>query len=134
LIDAEAPDLRAALKDLGGADVVYDAVGGDLHRAAFRALRPGGRMLVIGFASGDVPQAKLNHLLVKNVDLLGLYWGGLLKSHPDVVTDSIATLFAMWEAGEIKPHVSHVLPLDRADEALELMRTRKSTGKVVVTP
>ncbi|KIT17493.1 NADPH:quinone oxidoreductase family protein [Jannaschia aquimarina] len=134
LVDAEAPDLRNRLRDLGGADVVYDAVGGKLHDAAFRAMRPGGRLLVIGFASGEVPQPKLNHLLVKNVDLLGLYWGGLLKSHPHVVTDSIASLFSMYERGDIAPHVSHVLPLEKADEALELLRRRKSTGKVVVRP
>ncbi|MEM7710885.1 MAG: NADPH:quinone oxidoreductase family protein, partial [Pseudomonadota bacterium] len=75
-IDAEAPDLRDRLRALGGADVVFDAVGGDLFKDAFRAMRPDGRMVVVGFASGDVPQVKANHLLVKNVDLLGLYWGG----------------------------------------------------------
>ena len=133
-IDAEAPDLRDRLRALGGADVVYDAVGGALHDAAFRALNPGGRLLVIGFASGEVPRPRLNHLLVKNVDLLGLYWGGLATTHPRVVRDSVAALMAMWERGELAPHVSHVLPLERADEALGLLRERRSTGKVVVTP
>ena len=134
LIDAEVPDLRQRLRDLGGIDVAYDAVGGPAHEAAFRALRPGGRLLVIGFASGEVPVPRLNHLMVKNIDLLGLYWGGLALSHPDVVRGSVQALMAMWEDGALRPHVSHVLPLERAEEALDLLRHRRATGKVVVTP
>ncbi|TFL18866.1 NADPH:quinone oxidoreductase family protein [Jannaschia formosa] len=133
LIDAEAPDLRDRLRALGGADVVYDAVGGAAFEAAFRATNPGGRILVIGFASGEVPQIRANHLMVKNIDVMGVYWGGYLRFAPQVVADSIAALFRMYAAGEIAPHVSHVLPLERADEALDLLRTRRSTGKVVVT-
>lgn len=134
LIDAEDPALRDRIKALGGADVVYDAVGGALFEAAFRAVRPGARVLVIGFASGDVPQVKANHLLVKNVDLIGVYWGGYMRFAPQVVADSLAALFAMVEAGELKPHVSHVLPLERADEGFALLRERRSTGKVVIAP
>ena len=134
LVDADAPDLRDRLRALGGADVVYDAVGGDAFDAAFRATNPGGRILVIGFASGTVPQPKLNHLMVKNIDLIGLYWGGYLRFAPDVVTTSIAALMEMWRDGAIRPHVSHVLPLDRVEEGLDLIRSRRSTGKVVVTP
>ncbi|GIT90772.1 NADPH:quinone oxidoreductase [Jannaschia pagri] len=134
LIDAGAPDLREQVKALGGADVVYDAVGGDAFDAAFRATNPGGRIIVIGFASGTVPQIKANHLMVKNIDVMGVYWGGYLKFDPKVVTDSLAALFAMYGAGGLRPHVSHVLALDKADEALELLRSRRSTGKVVVAP
>jgi NADPH2:quinone reductase len=79
-----------------------------------------------------VPQVKANHLLVKNVDLLGMYWGGYLRSKPQVITDSIAALFEMYGRGELQPHVSHRLPLARVAEGLDLMRTRKSTGKVVI--
>ncbi|WGH77807.1 NADPH:quinone oxidoreductase family protein [Jannaschia ovalis] len=132
VIDAEDPDLRGTIKALGGADVVYDAVGGDAFKAAFRATNADARILVIGFASGEVPQVKANHLLVKNVDLLGMYWGGYLRSKPLVITDSIATLFQMYGRGELRPHVSHRLPLDRVAEGLELMRARRSTGKVVI--
>ena len=134
LIDAKTDDIRAACKALGGVDVVYDPVGGDQFDAAFRATNPEGRILSIGFASGTVPQIKANHLLVKNLSVIGFYWGGYLKFRPSVVTDSLATLMGWYEAGRIKPHVSHVLPLDRAAEALELLRSRTSTGKVVVTP
>ncbi|MHA7850146.1 NADPH:quinone oxidoreductase family protein [Roseovarius sp.] len=134
LIDAKTDDIRAACKALGGVDVVYDPVGGDQFDAAFRATNPEGRILSIGFASGTVPQIKANHLLVKNLSVIGLYWGGYLKFRPSVVTDSLTTLMGWYEAGRIKPHVSHVLPLDQAAEALELLRSRTSTGKVVVTP
>ena len=134
LIDASTEDIRAVCKELGGVDVVYDPVGGDQFRAAMRACNPEGRILSIGFASGDVPQIPANHLLVKNLSVMGLYWGGYLKFRPEVVTDSLRTLFSWYEAGRITPHVSHVLPLDRAEEALELLRSRRSTGKVVVTP
>lgn len=134
LIDASTEDIRAVCKELGGVDVVYDPVGGDQFRAAMRACNPEGRILSIGFASGDVPQIPANHLLVKNLSVMGLYWGGYLKFRPEVVTDSLRTLLKWYEEGRIKPHVSHVLPLDRVEEALELLRSRRSTGKVVVTP
>ncbi|MGB3406667.1 MAG: NADPH:quinone oxidoreductase family protein [Jannaschia sp.] len=133
LIDAEAPDLRDRIRALGGADVVYDAVGGPAFDAAFRATNPGGRILVIGFASGSVPQVKANHLLVKNIDLMGVYWGGYLAFRPQVLTDSIAALFAMHGKGDLSPHISHILSLDRAPEGLDLMRSRASTGKIVIT-
>ncbi|MCK0167515.1 NADPH:quinone oxidoreductase family protein [Jannaschia sp. S6380] len=134
LIDADAMDLRDRLRALGGADVVYDAVGGAAARAAFRALNPGGRHIVIGFASGDVPEFPANHLMVKNVDLIGVYWGGYMRFDPRPVRDSIATLFDMYDRDVIRPHVSHVLPLSEVEQALDLIRSRRSTGKVVVTP
>ena len=132
LIDAATPDLRAALKDAGPIDVVYDAVGGDMGEAAMRALAPEGRFLAIGFASGKVPVAKLNHLLVKNIDVIGFYWGGYLRFRPDALTESLGKLTAMWEVGRIKPHVSHVLPFDEVEAGLELLRSRTATGKVVI--
>ncbi len=134
LIDAKTDDIRVRVKDLGGADVVYDPVGGEQWQAAFRACKPEARLLPIGFASGEVPQIPANHLMVKNLSVLGVYWGGYLKFRPEVVTDSIRTLMGWYAEGRLKPHVSHVLPLDQAREGLELLRARKSTGKVVITP
>ena len=131
--DASA-DITAEVKALGGADVVYDPVGGDAFTAAMRATNREGRIITIGFASGDVPQIPANHMLVKNIDVIGFYWGGYLKFNPEAVTTSMAELFAMFTAGQLKPHVSHILSLDQAGDALELLRSRKSTGKVVVTP
>lgn len=133
LIDSDEGDLREQLKALGGVDVVYDPVGGELFKAALRACRPEARILPLGFASGDVPQIPANIILVKNISVLGFYWGGYVKFAPEVLTDSFQTLFDWYGAGKLKPHVSHVLPLGEANEALDLLRTRKATGKVVVT-
>jgi len=133
-IDTETEDIRAVCKQAGGVDVVYDPVGGDGFRAALRACRPEARVIVIGFASGEVPQIPANHLLVKNISVLGFYWGGYLAFRPEVLSDSLAVLFGWYAAGRLRPHVSHVLPLDRAAVGLELLRSRTSTGKVVITP
>lgn len=133
LIDATTQDIRDVVKSLGGADVVYDPVGGEQWKAAFRACNPEARLLPIGFASGDVPQIPANHMLVKNLTVIGLYWGGYLKFRPEVLTDSLATLFDWYAKGRIKPHVSHALPLEQTAEAMELLRSRRSTGKVVIT-
>lgn len=131
LID-DSEDLRARVLDLGGADVVYDAVGGAAFKAAFRACKPEGRLLPIGFASGEVPQIPANHLLVKNLSVLGFYIGGYMKFRPDLVRDSLARLIGWHGAGRLKPHISHVLPLDKVEDGMELLRSRKSTGKVVI--
>lgn len=133
LIDSDTQDLREVVKSLGGADVVYDPIGGDLFKAALRACNPEARIIPLGFASGEVPQIPANILLVKNIEVIGYYWGGYLKFAPDVLHDSLDTLLEWYAAGELRPHISHTLPLERADEALELLRSRKSTGKVVVT-
>lgn len=132
-IDSDTPDLKDVLKAMGGIDVVYDAVGGDAFMAALRATRPEGRLLAIGFAGGTVPQIPANLLLVKNLTVMGLYWGGYLTFAPKVLNDSLSTLMGWIAEGSLRPHISHILPLDRADEALALLRDRKSTGKVVVT-
>ncbi len=132
LIDAETDDIRKMIKDLGGADVVYDPVGGDQFTAAFRACRPEARILTIGFASGDVPQIPANHLLVKNLTVMGLYWGGYLSFAPDVLTGSLRTLLDWAAEARIAPRAQHTYPLDRAMDGLDLLRTRKSTGKVVI--
>ncbi|WP_054002549.1 NADPH:quinone oxidoreductase family protein [Shimia sp. SK013] len=133
LIDAGTEDIRDAVKALGGADVVYDPVGGEQFKAAFRACRPEARLLPIGFASGDIPSIPANHLLVKNLTVMGLYWGGYMAFKPQVILNSMRTLFGWHAEGKIKPHISHVLPLDQAADAYELLRSRKSTGKVVVS-
>jgi len=132
LVNSETDDMRAIVKDLGGADVVYDPVGGDQFKAALRACNPEARLLPLGFASGEVPQIPANILLVKNLTVMGLYWGGYAKLKPSVLTDSFKTLIDWYVAGKIKPHVSNIVPLAQANDALDLLRTRKATGKVVV--
>ncbi len=132
VIDSDAPDLKAAFKALGGVDVVYDAVGGPGFDAALSACRPEGRLLAIGFASGQVPQVPANLLLVKNLSVMGLYWGGYQKFAPQVLRGSLETLLRWYGEGGLRPHISHILPFSQLPQALELLRDRKSTGKVVV--
>ncbi|MEP4197596.1 MAG: NADPH:quinone oxidoreductase family protein [Aliishimia sp.] len=134
LIDAEVGDLRQALLDLGGVDVVYDPVGGDGFTSAFRACNPEARILTIGFASGEVPQIKANHLLVKNINVIGFYWGGYMRFNPEILLNSLRTLAGWIAQGTVTPHISNVLPLTEAAVGLELLRTRNATGKVVITP
>lgn len=133
LIDAEA-DLVAAIQAIGGADVVYDPVGGAAFEAALRACNREARILSIGFASGDVPKIPANILMVKNVTVIGFYWGGYMKFAPDALLDSLSEVMSWYAEGRLKPHISHVLPLERAREALALLADRKATGKVVVVP
>ncbi len=133
LIDSDGANLRDQIKALGGADVVYDPIGGEAFSAALRATNPEGRILTIGYASGTIPQISANLLLVKNISVIGLYWGAYLKFNRKVLTDSLRTLFSWFEEGRLTPHISHRFPLDRAEEAMATLRDRKSTGKVVVT-
>lgn len=130
---ADCPDLKASLRDLGGADVVYDAVGDSAGEAAFRAMNPGGRFLAIGFAGGKPPVLPLNHALVKNIAIHGFYWGGYAKLDPQAVSDSMKALFGMFGDGLLSPVLGDVMPLDRIADAFDLLRSRKSVGKIVVT-
>jgi len=135
LIDYRAEDIRARVRDITGGrgvDVVYDPVGGGAFDAALRSTALGGRILVIGFASGTVPQVPANILLVKNITLIGYYWGQYLKLDPALMAESFEELLAWLGAGELKPHVSHTYDLDNAGQALDALASRRSTGKVVL--
>jgi len=133
IFDSDDPALIEGVKALGGADVVYDPVGGELFKSAMKACNREARILVIGFASGDVPPVPANVILVKNISVIGFYWGGYLKFNSEALAASMKELFQWYSDGRLKPHISHTLPLEQAGEAMELMRSRKSTGKVVVT-
>lgn len=132
LLDSTSADIAAEAKALGGADVIYETVGGADFAACLRAAKPGGRILPIGFAGGEIPQIPANILLVKNLVVLGFYWSAWAKLDPGAMAESLARLFGWWEAGRLRPHVSHVLTLGEAEAALELLRTRAATGKVVL--
>ncbi|MDG2341144.1 MAG: NADPH:quinone oxidoreductase family protein [Paracoccaceae bacterium] len=132
VLDSERDDLRDEIKRLGGADVVYDPVGGDSFIQVFRACNPDARILSIGFASGNVPEIKLNHMLVKNITVIGFYWGGYLKFSPKTLTGSMAQLMAWHADGKLSPAINQIFDFDKSDDALQLMRERKSTGKIVV--
>jgi len=132
LIDSDTDDIRDRVKALGGADVVYDPIGGEQFTAAMRACNPGARLLPLGFASGKVAPIPANILLVKNMSVLGLYIGGYAKLNPKALTDSFDTLIGWYNEGRITPHVSHVLPLEDTNAGLDLLRRRQATGKVVI--
>lgn len=136
LIDTAAEDIRARVKAATGgrgADVVFDPVGGAVFEASLRAVAWGARLIVIGFAAGQVPHIPANILLVKNISAVGFYWGSYRRHAPDLIAAQFAELFAWFEQGRLRPHVSHALDLAGADEALGLLKDRKATGKVVLT-
>ena len=132
LIDSDSGALRENVKALGGADVVYDPVGGDQFNDIFRACNPDARILIIGFASGKLPDIKANHMMVKNISVIGMNWGGYLRFKPEVQRDSLAKLLGWYSKGLIKPQINTTLPFREAISGLELLRSRKSTGKVVI--
>lgn len=132
LINSESEDIRKTVKSLGGADVVYDPIGGEQFKSALGSCNPEARVLPLGFASGDVPQIPANIILVKNIEIIGYYWGGYVKFNPKVLLESFKKLFKWYDEGKLKPHISHILPLESANEALDFLRERKATGKVIV--
>ncbi|QMU57200.1 MAG: zinc-binding dehydrogenase [Boseongicola sp.] len=128
------PDLYQTLKSLAPADVVFDSVGGADGETAQRCLKPEGRHLLIGFASGDLPRLKPNHLLVKNIDVIGFNLSGYWKFNSKAIHSSLQTLLDWHADGKIQPQVSQVFTLNQTREALDLLKSRKSTGKIIVTP
>ena len=136
-IDYRAVDLVEALRTATegrGADVIYDPVGGDVFDASRRCLAFEGRLVVVGFASGRIPDAPMNHLLVKNYTILGLHWGAYRRHHPGLVRTAHDELVALVLAGEIDPIVMAERPLDDVPDALALLADRGAVGKVVIRP
>jgi NADPH:quinone reductase len=135
VLDTDADDIRAAVRDLTkgrGADVVFDPVGGAMFDASLRSIAWEGRIVLVGFASGEVPQIPANILLVKNASALGFYWGSYRKHDPERLRAAFADLFDWHAQGRLRPHVSATLPLERAAEGLRMLAERRSTGKVVL--
>jgi NADPH:quinone reductase len=120
------------VKALGGADIVLDPVGGDRFLDSLRSLREEGRLVVVGFTGGSIPEVKVNRLLLNNVEVVGAGWGAYVMSKPDVnqqVGEEIAKLI---DAGFVRPIVGERFPLERAADALKLIDSRQATGKVVL--
>lgn len=116
-----------------GADIIYDPVGGEIFDLSTKCIAPEGRLLVIGFAGGTIPTIAANRILLKNISIVGAYWGGYLENHPNYMAEIQAALFKMYEAGQIKPVVSQTYDLKDAVSALQALGTRKTYGKVVLT-
>jgi len=134
-INYATDDLRERIKQLtggAGADVVYEPVGGPYTEPALRSLAWRGRLLVVGFAAGEIPKIPLNLTLLKGCSIVGVYWGEFARREPQRFADSMQQLGRWFVEGKIKPHISATFPLERAADALTLMADRKVKGKVVL--
>jgi NADPH2:quinone reductase len=117
-----------------GADVIYDSVGGDTTDKSLKCIAWNGRLLIIGFASGVIPEIKANRILLKNIAVTGLHWGAHLLKDPEKVPRTFEALFELYAAGKIAPVVYKRFSLDEVPQALEALGSRKTYGKVIVTP
>jgi NADPH2:quinone reductase len=116
-----------------GADVVFDPVGGDVYDRSTKCVAFEGRIVIVGFTSGRIPQAAANHVLIKNYSVVGLHWGLYTRRAPELIPPATRALLDLYEAGKIKPYISTRLPLSQAPRALALVGEGKSTGKVILT-
>ncbi len=134
LINYASEDIRARVKALtGGADVVYDPVGGAASHEAMRCLNYEGRLITLGFASGDIPKIPANYLLVKNISAIGYSFSTYRFEQPDVMRHTLTETCAWYGDGKLKPHISATYPLKDTAAALTSLVERRSTGKVVIT-
>jgi NADPH:quinone reductase len=135
-INYQTEDLRERIKALtggNGVDVIYDPVGGAYSEPAFRSIAWRGRLLVVGFAAGEIPKLPLNLALLKGASIVGVFWGDFARREPQRFAESARQLGRWYAEGRLKPHVSQTFPLEKAAEALRLMAERKVKGKVVLT-
>lgn len=142
LIYPSGPMDKAAQKELSGefklatgrdgADVVYDAVGGDYAEPALRAMDWNGRYLVVGFPAG-IPSLPLNLTLLKSVSVIGVFWGAAVARDPAIHAANMSDLFKLYAEGKIKPRVSRTYPFEQAGEAIKALGDRQAMGKIVVT-
>jgi NADPH2:quinone reductase len=136
VVNYSSEDLRERIKLLTegrGADVIVDPVGGPYTEPALRSIAWRGRLLVVGFAAGDIPKVPLNLALLKGCSIVGVFWGDFLRREPAAFRDSVRQLGEWYAAGKLRPHVSARFPLSRTAEAISLMAQRKAVGKIVVT-
>src|SRR5213594_1305601 len=134
-INYAAEDLRERIKSLTegrGVDVIYDPVGGAYSEPAFRSIAWRGRLLVVGFAAGEIPKLPLNLALLKGASVVGVFWGDFARREPKAFAGSIRQLARWYGEGRLRPHVSQTLPLERAAEAIQLLASRQVKGKVVL--
>lgn len=137
LINYSSEGLKTRIKELTGgkgADVIYDPVGGDYSEAAFRSIAWRGRLLVIGFANGEIPKLPLNLALLKGAAIVGVFWGDYVKREPMNNLMDLRTLLGWLKEGKLRPHIAGSFPLARGAEAIRQLMDRKVSGKLVITP
>jgi NADPH:quinone reductase len=118
----------------GGVDVVLDPVGGDRFTDSLRSLREGGRVIVVGFTGGSIPEVRVNRLLLNNLDVVGAGWGAYVISKPQTCREIGAAIGELIDRGFVRPVIGARFPFERAADALELIDCREATGKVVLEP
>jgi NADPH2:quinone reductase len=136
VINYNSEDIRQRLKELtvdGGLNVAFDTVGGDAFRASLSAIAPEGRILIVGFTSGDHAQAPINIILVKGASLIAVRFGWFALTYPERTQENHRQLLALYEAGKLKPYVGRTYPLDQAIDALKALQNREVTGKIILT-
>ena len=135
VIERHEQDLVQAVREFTqghGADVVFDPVGGEAYERSTKCIAFEGRLVVVGFTSGEIPQARANHVLVKNYSVVGLHWNLYLERKPDLVAECTAELWRLYDAGRIAPYVSRKVPLEQAAQALADVAAGRTTGKTVL--
>ena len=135
IINYSTEDLRDRIKQLTGGkgvDVAFDPLGGSFSEPVLRSMAWGGRFLVIGFASGDIPRIPLNLPLLKACSIVGVFWGAFMEREPKHGRENIQELITWVNEGKLKPHVSATYPLEHVAEALNDLMERKVTGKAVL--
>jgi NADPH2:quinone reductase len=115
-----------------GADVIYDPVGGDVFDLSSKCIASGGRLLVIGFASGRIPSIAVNRILLKNMSVVGVFWGNHVKANPTYTAETQKALETLWNEGKIKPEVSNTWPLAELPQAMKGLAERRVLGKAVL--
>lgn len=127
------PRVREAT-DGRGADVIYDSVGGDILNRSLKCIAWSGRLLVIGFASGQIPEVKANRILLKNISLVGLHWGAYAVNEPQRLPETFDALFKLYREGKIKPVIYKTYSLEQLPEALGALGSRATYGKLIISP
>ena len=130
--DGELKEKVKALTDGLGADVIYDPIGGDIFLQCMRCVNWKGRVLVIGFASGPIPEVPTNLALLKGCSIVGVFWGRFTGAEPEENSKNFDELFALHAEGKLKPQITKSYSLDDAAEAISSLENRKATGKVVI--
>ncbi len=137
LIDYQREDFVQRVKEATngkGADVIYDSVGGDIFDQSLKCIAWSGRLLVIGFAGGRIPEVKANRILLKNISVMGLHWGAYAQHEPARIPETMNALFQLYDEGKIRPVIFKTFPLEEIASALTALGGRKTWGKVIVAP